>query len=598
MNSSKKYIRLAPSEKILLIERYLNGEKISKICAESSISRTIFYRWLKESKKNNSDDVFQALAPKNPKGRKHWRRLKITKEHDVIKLWKNNPDLSIRKIAESAQVSIGGAWNIVKKYRNDLNLSGKKIKRYVKNKYKIFTVNEKIELIHRYQLGESIAKITRNAGISRTVFYKWLRLYESSKNIDLSLQKRHPSQEKHWRFMPRVQDLAIEIIVENPSLSLSQIAIRIRNEGETISKSGLYYVLKRLNLTNYDDRLAYISSINTYEPERLEFVEKKYDFTLKISSILPQFAVYTLFLLLISTIFFASLNPTDKVDTGNTIGTKIENEQPEGSGENDSKPRNKPNSATNMAPALGGAQQVFRWGALAINSPQSSYSVGEGIEMGFGVVDHAGNTICDAELSVLIIDSRGQMVFESGAETKSIQPSGDCTLQSVTNTPDYSINVPGIQEEGEYEMRITAITYEGVRDFSHKLIIENDNEIEITRSSYPLRIFPVASYPVEINIKARKDFLGVIEENLPEGIKATMISRGGILFKNDQGRDHKIKWNVDLKKGDTYKISYSLHFPQIWPEFYEIGPMKFISKMTGKVVFQEERFWQVVADAL
>jgi transposase-like protein len=579
MKQSNNYRRISSEEKVKLIKRYLDGESASKICRKNNISRTIFYKWLKEYNSALNTDPLEALSSKNPRGRKHWRRLKNQKERDVISLWKNNPDYSIRNIASKAQVSIGGAFKVIKQYKENAEAKGKEIKRYIKKNYNIYNPQHKIELIHRYQSGESIAKLAREAGISRTILYKWIRAFEATGNIQSVFDKHHAKGEKHWRFMPELREGVRELALKYPDYSLSELVKKVKEQGLSISKSGLYYMLKRMELDTYPKRLAYVTSSNTivvHEKPILYFSQR-----IVMPALMSLIAVFAL-LYMFSFPFNIGI-PFTAINTEPTQ-TQTETDTPQKTA--DYRP---------IAPEK--TDQDFRWGALAINSPQSYYKTGERIELGFGVVDHAGNTICDASIEFMMFSAKGVRVYDSGVEGQEVRQSGDCSLQSVTSKPDYILNIPPISTEGDYEMRVKATTYEGVREFSSKLLIRNSQPVNITRSKYPTRIFPRAIYPVEIEIKPEKDFQGTIVEELPKGLIASGISGDGILLRENQKNDRFIRWNVDLKKGQTYKLSYNLRFPMVWPEFYEIGPLKFISE-SGDLVYQEAKYWQVVADAL
>jgi len=55
-----------------------------------------------------------------------------------------------------------------------------------------------------------------------------------------------------------------------------------------------------------------------------------------------------------------------------------------------------------------------------------------------------------------------------------------------------------------------------------------------------------------------------------------------------------IKWNVDLKQGDTIDLAYSFLAPGVSPQFYTLGPLTFTEN--GHTVFREARHWQIAAD--
>ncbi len=587
MNTSKNYKRLSPEIKMELLSRSLRGESVSKICKEYGISRTIFYHWLKEYKHTRKNNPADALSEKYPKGKSHWRKLDRKKEREIINLWLNNPDFSIRKVAKRAHVSVGGAWNVLKDYKERTASAGiKSLKRKVKKSYEFFSGAQKIELISRHEKGESITKLTREVGVSRTIFYRWISQYQHSKRKEVALESNRPKGDKHWRFVPELKNTVLEIVAQNPQFSLAQITIIVRSKGQTISRSGLYYMLKRMELNSYEARLAYSLSVGPVISRRRQFANAR------------QFAVLcTIILFGLFSILFVINNPS-KLPLPNLTNINT-NQQPPQKQDGKKTAAGKPNSSLDRTePQQSGTQQDFKWGALAMNSPRSPNNVGSDVSLGFGIIDHAGNTICNADISLEIFNPAGVRTGVLSSENGRVRRSGECSIRSVTNMPDYIADALSFEKAGVYKLHVKAVTYDGEKQFDEKLIVADNSVFGVERSSYPTRVYPLSTYPVAITINANRDFKGQIMENLPKGITASMISDRGIVFRNYKHNNQIIKWNVDLKKGDTYKLSYNLHFPQVWPEFYEIGPLKFSDSKTGKIVFQEARYWQVVADAV
>lgn len=67
--------------------------------------------------------------------------------------------------------------------------------------------------------------------------------------------------------------------------------------------------------------------------------------------------------------------------------------------------------------------------------------------------------------------------------------------------------------------------------------------------------------------------------------------------------DNKVKvltWHVSVKKGDKISLGYTFKAPLTSPQFYLIGPLTFYPDGSNKQqqVFQEQRQWQIVADAV
>ena len=57
-----------------------------------------------------------------------------------------------------------------------------------------------------------------------------------------------------------------------------------------------------------------------------------------------------------------------------------------------------------------------------------------------------------------------------------------------------------------------------------------------------------------------------------------------------------ITWHVSLKKGDTTSLGYDFQAPPQSPQFYLLGPIQFYQNGSDKVVFQEQRQWQIASD--
>jgi len=75
------------------------------------------------------------------------------------------------------------------------------------------------------------------------------------------------------------------------------------------------------------------------------------------------------------------------------------------------------------------------------------------------------------------------------------------------------------------------------------------------------------------------------------------------IFLNEQlansTQTEKVKvifWQVSLKKGQTTSLGYNFKAPPESPQFYLFGPMQFYQNGSNKVVFQEQRQWQVASD--
>src|SRR3989338_447640 len=116
------------NDKVTAMRRYEAGEKVSNICKDFNISRTIFYRWLKRySEKQNLDEQAkrEALQSLRPKGERHYRFVPEASSL-VLKIVLEHPEYSSEKISSTLLAKTGkkilgnhGIYNLL----NRLNLN-------------------------------------------------------------------------------------------------------------------------------------------------------------------------------------------------------------------------------------------------------------------------------------------------------------------------------------------------------------------------------------------------------------------------------------------------------------------------------------------
>lgn len=77
----------------------------------------------------------------------------------------------------------------------------------------------------------------------------------------------------------------------------------------------------------------------------------------------------------------------------------------------------------------------------------------------------------------------------------------------------------------------------------------------------------------------------------------SQIHMDEMLANNAQTEKVKIiTWHVNLKKGDTTVLGYDYQTPRESPQFYLLGPVRFYANGSDRVVFAEQRQWQIAAD--
>jgi len=251
--------------------------------------------------------------------------------------------------------------------------------------------------------------------------------------------------------------------------------------------------------------------------------------------------------------------------------------------------------------------QDFTWGVLALNLSRSTYEPGELATIGMAVLDDRGVTVCDALVTLEIIDPQ-QRVTTLSTATKMVETSDTCADKNVTSQPDYMATfLPKL--EGEYTIRFTAKTKNGLRTQWSNFVVTDNAAFVSERVETATRLYPASSYDVTLRLHARRDFNGQFEERVPHSFSITNTKlvqkyKGNTheidpnqLRVDVEGNDRLLRWEgVALKPGETLELSYTYQPPFISPAFYQLGPMR-LTTGQGEARYQEPRAWQLASDA-
>ena len=246
------YKRLPEKVKKDLIERVKKGESLSSVCLEVGISRTIFYRWLKTYSSSTSTEKVDSI--------KHPKAFSKNLEGKIVKLSLSNPDWTVRQIATEAGVSVHGAWNVLnRKKLNTKKDRGLYREKHGKSLVKAIRVDVKHTIIQRYETGESVTELCNKFGISRTVFYRWLKRYQAQGRKEHALRSIRPEGDDHWKSKPEAREMILQIVIEHPEFSAHKLAaaIHARSGKKILGVHGVHNLLTRLNLSHMTDRLIY-----------------------------------------------------------------------------------------------------------------------------------------------------------------------------------------------------------------------------------------------------------------------------------------------------------------------------------------------------
>lgn len=240
------------------------------------------------------------------------------------------------------------------------------------------------------------------------------------------------------------------------------------------------------------------------------------------------------------------------------------------------------------------SEEDFSWGVLTINADRSLYTLGQDAYLQMGVLDDAGHTICDADLELEITSPEGN-VFDLSTEDDIVREV-QCGPDNFISVPDYYANFSHLDEEGEYEMTLTATTQNGIHTVHDTFEVAADVAFDIRREA-PTRIYPYEGYPVKMYITSTEDFEGVITEKVSSDFLVDVLS-DAVEYDDSEtvGEYTVLSWNVSMTAGQEIVLGYSFDAPDLSPEIFFLGTAKFTDPQ-DEVVFEETRRWQIASDA-
>src|SRR3990170_5251635 len=122
--------------------------------------------------------------------------------------------------------------------------------------------SEKLRLIFRVKSGEPIARLCREVGISRTIFYRWLKTYQSTgpRGKKLALISKNPKGKLHWRALSgRVEWNLLNIVSKNPGFTCKQYAeVLSKRFKKPVSAHGIWNILRSHDLTIPRERTNWV----------------------------------------------------------------------------------------------------------------------------------------------------------------------------------------------------------------------------------------------------------------------------------------------------------------------------------------------------
>lgn len=110
------------------------------------------------------------------------------------------------------------------------------------------SASEKAEIIYLVEQSNlPVRQTLLRLGITKSTYYNWLKRYEED-GIE-GLHDRKPSPKSVWnKLLPNEQDAIIELALTKPELSPREIAVTYTDQGQFVSESSVYRLLKAQDL--------------------------------------------------------------------------------------------------------------------------------------------------------------------------------------------------------------------------------------------------------------------------------------------------------------------------------------------------------------
>lgn len=256
----------------------------------------------------------------------------------------------------------------------------------------------------------------------------------------------------------------------------------------------------------------------------------------------------------------------------------------------------------------------FQWGILTINPNKTEYDAGETADISMGALTTTGHTVCDATLDLYVVSPQEFITRVP------VEQSGKCNGNNVVDVPDYSAVIENVTTAGEWLLYLERLDENGkLLSFTNDTFFVNPTQqISIERVG-PTRIYPPATYPMELTVASRKAFDGILTERVPAEFE---------VFDTDaeitQDGDWQIlSWDLTMMADRSRTVSYMFDAPDISPYLFNLGPAELVendradsfapalnSSSTasstiaddnsdrGNLNFIEHRQWQIASDAV
>ena len=179
---------------------------------------------------------------------------------------------------------------------------------------------------------QPISTVSKKYNVSRVTLYKWLKRYKkdisSNKEPDMSSRKR--KIDKYWHQSPdEYENAVLSLVNKHPEWGIRTLVRNLPKVGNTpiVGHHGVQNILRRHNLSTYEDRLTYVKKLRTPVIRSIEDILKVISNFFKIPAEkrhgVIRLSGITLLFAFITIVFLGYINYVSTSFEGTPIVSKI-----------------------------------------------------------------------------------------------------------------------------------------------------------------------------------------------------------------------------------------------------------------------------------
>lgn len=119
--------------------------------------------------------------------------------------------------------------------------------------------NHKYQILMQGIISKNVSETCKEFGISRTIYYQWLKAYQQHGMDGLTEKERRPVMPN--KVDKKTERLILKYVAKFPEDGPKRIFYELQDEGVQVGESGIYNVLRRNGLSTRVEREAYAKEI-------------------------------------------------------------------------------------------------------------------------------------------------------------------------------------------------------------------------------------------------------------------------------------------------------------------------------------------------